>query len=100
MDFYSRISKYYNNIFPLNKAQISFVKMCMEDKSMTKKLLDIGCGTGNLSIALHHEFAEVVAIDTNEEMLEIARSNAEGKNMDFDNINMMEIDDKFTKLLW
>ena len=95
MDFYSRISKYYNNIFPLNKVQISFVNECIADTTTTKRLLDIGCGTGNLSIELSNDFTEVVAIDTNEEMLEIARSNANDSNIDFLNLSMMDIDDVY-----
>lgn len=40
MDFYSRISKHYNEIFPLNKAQISFVRSYLDETSTGKRMLD------------------------------------------------------------
>ncbi|MFK5855164.1 MAG: class I SAM-dependent methyltransferase [Bacteroidota bacterium] len=95
MDFYSQISKYYNDIFPLNKAQISFVTSYLNQRGSIGSMLDIGCGTGGLSIGLHNYFDVISAIDTNEEMLKIARAKASGKNIDFTNMSMMEIDKIF-----
>lgn len=89
MDFYTRISKYYNSVFPLNKAQIPFVLSSLEE---AKALLDIGCGTGGLSMALADNFESITAIDTNEQMLEIARNNS-SVSIDFVNMSMLEIDE-------
>ncbi len=69
--------------------------MCMDATTTPTKILDIGCGTGNLSIELSNDFTQVVGIDTNEEMLEIARFNVEGKSTDFKNISMMDIDNAY-----
>jgi len=93
MDFYSQISKYYNDVFPLNKAQISFVKSYLDNTNVTKSMLDIGCSTGDLSIDLCDYFGVTVAVDTNMEMLEIAKSNS--KNIDFLNMSMLDIDTQF-----
>lgn len=95
MDFYSQISKYYNDIFPLNKAQISFVTSYLNQGDSVGSMLDIGCGTGGLPIGLHNYFDMLVGIDTNEEMLKLARDKASGKNIDFANMDMLEIDTKF-----
>ena len=94
MDFYTRISKYYNDIFPLNQVQISFVLSCSSE-SEKMKLLDVGCGTGGLAIALSSEYESVSAIDTNGDMLEIARNTSSAKHIDFQNCGMLGIDKDF-----
>ncbi len=55
-----------------------------------KKILDIGCGTGNLSIACASRGAEVVGFDINSGMLEVARMKIASANLD-DKIKLMEI---------
>lgn len=42
----------------------------------TGRLLDLGCGTGRLGVALADDVAEVVGIDPNETMIEYARERA------------------------
>ena len=94
MDFYTRISKYYNDIFPINQAQISFV-LSYSSESEKIKILDVGCGTGELSIAISPHFDLVSAIDTNDDMLEIARNTSSAKNIDFQNCGMLDVDKDF-----
>jgi 2-polyprenyl-3-methyl-5-hydroxy-6-metoxy-1,4-benzoquinol methylase len=91
MDFYSAISTHYNEIFPVNKAQLSFIKSCITEHTK-KNLLDIGCGTGGLPINLYNDFNSISAIDTNKKMLEIAQESAENMSIDFRAISMLEID--------
>ncbi len=98
MDFYSRISDYYNDIFPLNNAQISFVISYLDKDAKNKNLLDIGCGTGLLSIGLSDHFDSISAIDTNEKMLEIAKQNTGEKAIDFIRISMLDIDTQFSEM--
>lgn len=47
-----------------------------------KKILDVGCGTGNFSIKLAKMGYEVVGIDISEEMLKEARMKAENEGFD------------------
>ncbi len=89
MDFYTQISDYYNYIFPLNKAQLPFVKSSTSNEN---SLLDIGCGTGGLAISLSDVFEEVVAIDPNEKMLEIAQADTDNTNIEFIVGGMLDID--------
>ncbi len=101
MDFYSSISQIYNHIFPLNKGQVTFVGSLIKGGS---DILDIGCGTGNLAIALAEMGFNITAIDTNNNMLDIARSNSENGNPIFRETGMMEIgtefsDSKFSSVL-
>jgi ubiquinone/menaquinone biosynthesis C-methylase UbiE len=41
-----------------------------------KRILDIGCGTGNVSLACAARGATVIGVDSNAEMLEVAKSKA------------------------
>ena len=45
-----------------------------------RKLLDLGCGTGQLAIPLHKYFKEVIAIDISQEMINEARRISLDKN--------------------
>lgn len=92
MDFYTSISKYYNDVFPLNKAQLPFIQSCTTDM---KNILDIGCGTGGLSIELSDIFNTVSAIDTNEQMLDIARNESHNSNIEFRVGGMLDVDDMY-----
>jgi len=94
MDFYTRISDYYNDIFPLNKAQQPFVRSCA---SNTNSILDIGCGTGGLAIELADIFDSVSAIDPNEEMLDIAKEGTINTNIEFRVGGMLDVDNLYEK---
>ncbi|MBS4534315.1 methyltransferase domain-containing protein [Clostridium sp. D2Q-14] len=60
-----------------------------------KRILDIGCGTGNYSIRLAKLGYEVVGIDISDEMLDIAKEKAKGKKLDIEFYNMDIYDLKF-----
>lgn len=70
-EFYSSISKYYAEIFPLQAVQLEFVKSRAGELA-GKQLLDIGCATGELAIQLAKNGAFVTGIDLNEDLLEQA----------------------------
>ncbi|WP_439182334.1 class I SAM-dependent methyltransferase [Carboxylicivirga taeanensis] len=69
MAFYSEIVEAYDAIFPLNKKQVSFVQEALGGALAGKTVLDIGCGTGSLAIALARQGAKVRAFDYDEEMV-------------------------------
>lgn len=50
------------------------------DVQKGKKYLDIGCGTGNYTIALSHKEVNLIGIDPSAEMLAIAKSKSEKVN--------------------
>lgn len=60
------------------------------------KILDIGCGTGNLSIVIASKGADVKGIDINTEMLKIAKSKLEDLdvvgNVEFIEMGVAELD--------
>lgn len=93
MDFYQSIADHYEDIFPLNLAQLNFIRNSFNDTS-TLSVLDIGCGTGGLSIELGHIFKRVTAIDLDEGMLKKAKAK-ESKNICFRKMNMLKIEKEF-----
>ena len=48
MDFYTSIHHYYDAIFPLQTAQIDFIKQYIQEGNAS--ILDVGCATGNLAV--------------------------------------------------
>lgn len=48
-------------------------------------ILEIGCGTGNLTLDLRHKFkdAKIKALDISGKMIEVARKKLEGSNVEF-----------------
>ncbi len=97
MSFYESIAKYYHFIFPLNMAQVAFVRQSSE-KTRQLELLDIGCGIGELSFELSRHFKKVNAIDLDDSMIRRAEQDvgAETGNLNFSVLNMLEIE----KNLW
>jgi ubiquinone/menaquinone biosynthesis C-methylase UbiE len=95
MSFYESISDHYRKIFPLNREQLRFV-ISKFPGARQLTLLDIGCGTGDLSLELSKHFYRVVGIDLDETMLEQALKESEGKeNIRFYNVDMLELRQKF-----
>jgi len=96
MDFYSSITEFYNYIFPLNKTQVEFVRDSFKG-TLNLSLLDIGCGTGNLTVELSKIFNKSVGIDLDKTMLRRAEENISEKNGDlkFMNLDMLKIDTAF-----
>jgi len=75
MDFYSLLSKHYDEIFPLSEACTEFIKKRV---SPGENLLDAGCSTGSLVRALHSSGINAAGFDLDESMIRLARS-----SMDF-----------------
>ncbi len=96
MAFYKSISEHYDDIFPLQPAQPEFVKNGFDNTSELS-LLDIGCGTGSLSIALAPHFKNVIGIDPDEKMLEMAieKAGANHSNLSFHPFGMLDIQKQF-----
>jgi glycine/sarcosine N-methyltransferase len=74
--FYESIAEWYDFIFPADPIQVSFIGGRF--KPAEGKILDIGCGTGGLAMALGREGYNVTGIDLDSEMVRLARIKAEG----------------------
>ena len=92
--FYSSISEYYPEIFPYNPAQLQFVKNNAGDLP-GKKVLDIGCATGELAFQLSKSGADVTGIDLNEDLLQQANAKKVHPKLTFQKGNMVELQNDF-----
>lgn len=70
--FYTSISKYYQQIFPFNPAQINFLRQVLPYNGA--KVLDVGCAIGELSFALIRFGFPIWAFDFDAEMIEIRQN--------------------------
>ncbi len=77
--------------------QREFVLSMNESTNISKQsVLDIGCGTGNLTIELAEKFAFVTGIDLNEDMVSLAeKKSADISNIKLYSMNMLDIIEKF-----
>ena len=91
MNFYESIADYYDYIFPENEIKYQFFKNSLKKKK--NQLLDIGCSTGGFS-ALVGENNKVIAIDLDTKMIEIARKKVNKSNIEFIEMDMLNIEEK------
>ncbi|WP_150451835.1 methyltransferase domain-containing protein [Arenibacter lacus] len=70
MGFYQQIAPYYHHIFKINVHQVEFIKLKIPKRDSS--ILDIGCGTGTLSLALGEHYQQVLGIDLDPEMIRAA----------------------------
>jgi len=75
MKFYTSIAEQYDEIFPYKPLQKSFVESYKAHRPESN-LLDIGCGTGSLTLHMAESFETVIGIDPDKEMLEKAKLKA------------------------
>ncbi len=92
--FYAKLSEYYDVIFPFSKGTENFILQELANREQPR-ILDIGCGTGSLSLALslNSRIKAVTAIDLDEVMISKAmRKNVlSGTSVDFRTLNMLDI---------
>lgn len=79
MPFYDSIADYYDFIFPLNTETIDFVGRSLSKPCQGKRILDVGCGTGDLAFALADLGYAITAIDSDAAMIEKASEKAKTK---------------------
>jgi len=99
VSFYSSISSYYDTIFPLSEDQLQFIESKAHPINQ-KNILEIGCGTGNLALALAERGATVSGIDYSDEMVTIANTNlskSKQANIIFQKMDMNDIHKHFIK---
>lgn len=101
MTFYEEIAPYYEQIFPLQKSQVEFVKNIFHQPREIK-LLEVGCGIGLLSFALVSTHIKITAFDLDDGMLKEAistriKSSISVNNLEFLHLNMLSIGKKFKK---
>lgn len=95
MAFYQSIAPWYDHIFPASPMQVKFTQQQLSTLNQ-KTILDIGCGTGNLSLLLARAGAMVSGIDLDEEMVNRAKTKVQGlENINFRVGDMLQINGQF-----
>ncbi len=91
MSFYQSIAPYYDFIFPPSPLQVSFIASRMDDLKEVR-LLEAGCGTGNLAAQLVTNGARVEGIDLDPEMVELAIDKHRSlKEVSFQALNILNL---------
>ena len=80
MTFYEELSCYYDEIFPCEAADLTFLNTVLAGK---KRLLDLGCGTGNKTKWLAAPGREVVGLDLDPNMIAQPRLRHAGPGLEY-----------------
>ena len=95
--------RYDRGIMMLTRGRIkkAYLKIAEMTARPGNRVLDIGCGTGNVSLACAERGANVVGIDINAEMLEIARQKAKAagleERVEFLELGVAEVESRTTE---
>ncbi len=86
-DFYNSIASNYDAVFPTKPPQVSFV---VDRVKPGGRIIDVGCATGGLAVALASKGFRLTGIDLDASMVDLARGKAEhaGVNVDFQAADM------------
>lgn len=92
MGFYEELSRYYDEIFPVDAEDMRFLVQRMRGCA---RLLDLGCGTGNKTVFFSGPGVSVTGIDSDSGM--IARATAENSRagLCYEVLDMTAIDSRF-----
>lgn len=91
MDFYRILSKYYDELFPIQVEEMDFVVSLLRDAD---PLLDAGCGTGNKT-AILAEGRHAVGFDSNADMIALANERYATERLSFVRLDMREMGARF-----
>ena len=92
MNFYQELSRYYDEVFAVDDNEMSFIAGLLRDK---KRILDIGCGTGNKTVHFSTQHNNISGIDLDEGMIAKAKAANTHSNIHYDVVNMLDIDTTF-----
>ena len=96
MQFYQSIAEHYDHIFPLDEAQVEFVINSVPRPHHGREILDIGCGTGSLAVALARDGFRVTGVDLDAAMIEIATDKGRGlSGLSFLQLDMRGLSGRF-----
>jgi len=73
-EFYRDLAGYYDQLFPLNKTTIQFIRDFLPPAGA--HLLDVGCATGQTALQLAQDGFRVSAFEPDEKMVDIVRERA------------------------
>lgn len=93
---YGEFARVYDKLQDVDYGEfVSFYKKAFEKFGINPKLvLDLGCGTGNITVPMSENGYEMIGVDISSEMLDIASNKARDKQLDilFLNQDMTEFE--------
>lgn len=92
MSFYQELSRYYDEIFAVDAAEMSFITGQLQGKTA---LLDVGCGTGNKTVHFSEAVASVVGVDMDEGMIAKAHIANSRANIRYTVLRMQDVGTTF-----
>ena len=78
MALYENIAEFYDEIFPLKQTRLDFIDSFLKNNL---KVLDIGCATGELALALAKKSHHLVGIDLDGKMIALAGQKAKKQGL-------------------
>lgn len=95
MALYDDIAGFYSEIFPVKKIRLDFIDSAIGQDDIS--ILDIGCASGELALALAQKGYRVTGIDLDEKMVQVAQRSAgkRGLTAEFRPLDMMEMGQAF-----
>lgn len=92
MGFYEELSRYYDEIFPVDNTEMRFFTELLAGKNT---LLDIGCGTGNKTVHYAAPGRRITGIDLDGAMIAKAREEHGLAGMEYRVLDMQSLDSAF-----
>lgn len=88
-NYYRKVAKIYDlnrSLFLFGRKQL--IKKLSNQRTNLPRILEVGCGTGSILLALHHHYpnSQIVGLDLSENMLAIARQ----KTANIPNITLIQ----------
>ena len=80
MSFYQELSRYYDEIFAASPEDMAWLNSRLTGRP---HLLDIGCGTGNKTELLAGPGREIIGLDSDPAMIELAQKNHAGPGLSY-----------------
>jgi SAM-dependent methyltransferase len=94
--FYESIAEYYDWIFQQDPEAVEFVRRFVPSQCCGLNVLDVGCGTGTLGMALSVYGMQVIGIDLDADMVRLAKEKSEGNGLvRFEILDMLAISQRF-----
>ena len=99
-NFYQKVylkgeKKHYTHFVTKHTTTSEADEILKEMKWKSKRVLDVGCGTGNFALKAAKKGANVLGIDFAEEAINIAKKTRKHPNLNFENVDVKNIKEKF-----
>lgn len=92
MGFYEELSRYYDEIFPVDSKEMAFIAGQVSGR---KNLLDLGCGTGNKTVHCAGAVARITAVDLDPGMIARAKADNARLNIEYEVLDMTLVGVRF-----